>query len=89
MINHWMFKCSEVTRLISKSMDQKLPISQRIGIRIHLAMCRYCSLYKKQLELLRKIIAQVVLTEDTIVSPLNLSPQARLRMKQVLSGQAK
>ena len=89
MINHWMFKCSEVTRLISKSMDQKLPISQRIGIRIHLAMCRYCSLYKKQLELLRKIIGQAILAEGVPLPPLNLSPQARLRMKQVLAEQAK
>ena len=88
MINHWMFKCSEVTKLISKSMDQELTIGQKIGIRIHLAMCRYCSRYKKHLELIRKFIKDAIEAEIMPAPPLTLSPQARERIKQRLLSQA-
>ena len=87
MINHWMFKCSEVTKLISRSMDQDLPLRQKIGVRIHLAMCKYCSMYKKQLELIRKFIKDAIEAEIVPAPPLTLSPQARERMKQRLSSQ--
>lgn len=82
-----MFKCSEVTKLISRSMDQNLPLRQKIGIRIHLAMCKYCSMYKKQLELIRKLIKNATEAEILPAPPLTLSPQARERMKQRLLSQ--
>ncbi len=87
MINHWMFKCSEVTKLISKSMDQELTIGQKIGVRIHLALCRYCSRYKKHLELIRKFIKDAIEAEIMPAPPLTLSHQARERMKQRLLSQ--
>ena len=83
-----MFKCSEVTKLISKSMDQDLPFMQKVGVRIHLAMCRYCSRYKRQLELMRKFIKEAIDAEIVPAPPLTLSPQARERMKQRLLGQS-
>jgi len=46
--------CKEVTRMVSESMDTELPWGQRMKMRMHLSMCKYCSRFKKQLELLRK-----------------------------------
>ncbi len=46
--------CKDVTRMVSESMDRELPWGQRIKMRMHLGMCKYCSRFKRQLELLRK-----------------------------------
>lgn len=50
-----MFNCKKVTQLVSESLDRKLPLYQRMGMRIHLVMCKFCSRYKEQLLFLRKI----------------------------------
>ena len=48
-----MLSCKDVTRLISESMDTSLPIGKRIGMRLHLLMCKFCSRYERQLLLIR------------------------------------
>ena len=49
-----MFNCKKVTQLVSESFDCKLPFYQRLGMRIHLMMCKFCSRYQEQLLFLRK-----------------------------------
>lgn len=46
--------CKTVTRMVSESMDTELPWGQRMKMRMHLIMCKYCSRFKRQLDLLRK-----------------------------------
>ncbi len=61
-----MFNCKEVTRLVSESLDRKLPIHQRTGKRVHLFMCKFCSRYQQQLMFLRKILStSAMYDEDT------------------------
>ena len=52
MINHWIFRCKDISALVSRSMDEKLPLHQRLGIKFHLMMCHLCRKYKNQLTLL-------------------------------------
>jgi len=85
-MNHWMFKCKEVTRMVSESLDRKLPLYQRIGIRIHLLMCKFCSRFKKQLQFLRETIRlHVELDKDTELST-KLPPEARERIKKSIQN---
>lgn len=53
MINHWMFRCKDITELISQSYDEKLPLHIRVGIKFHLMMCHLCARYKAQLDLIQ------------------------------------
>ena len=41
-MNHWMFNCREVTRLVSESLDRNMTLGERIGIKMHLWMCKLC-----------------------------------------------
>ena len=76
-----MYSCKEVTQMVSESLDHKLPLVQRIGIRIHLMMCKFCSRYRKQLQILREAMRlQEKYLEETKPS-LTLSPEARERIK--------
>lgn len=56
----WMFNCKDISQLVSDSMDRRLSWRQRLGIRFHLLMCRYCSRYQKQMFLLRRLLRQQV-----------------------------
>jgi hypothetical protein len=83
-MSYLMFNCKEVTRLVSESLDRKLPIHQRTGIRVHLFMCKFCSRYQQQLMFLRKILStSAMYDEDT--EPYRAVPHEALkRIKRFL-----
>ena len=83
-MKHWMFRCDEVSKKVSLSMDEKLPLHYRIAIRFHLSMCRHCSRFRRQLLLLRKTSR---ISDEKKPSPetsLGLSKDARERIKNSL-----
>ena len=50
----WMITCKETTELASRAMDEKLPLSGRVAMRMHLAVCNNCSRFAKQLHDMRR-----------------------------------
>jgi len=87
MMNHWMFNCKEVSRMVSESMDRTLPVHQRIGVRVHLLMCKFCSRYRKQLLYLRKSIRSLSLQGEEIYASMSLSREAKERIVSLLEKQ--
>ena len=51
-----MYSCKEVTELISRSHDQNLGLRQKLGLYIHLSMCKLCSQHKKQMAFLKQLL---------------------------------
>jgi hypothetical protein len=78
-----MLSCRDVTQLISQSMDTTLPIGKRMGVRIHLLICKFCKRYERQLLLIRETLRRHAATEDHPERPAGelLSPEARDRIK--------
>jgi len=83
-MDHWMFHCKDVSRKVSEGMDRKLPLHDRMFIRVHLMMCKYCARFQQQLLLLRKASRIDELTGDALDPGLSLSMEARVRMKEAL-----
>ncbi len=81
-----MLSCKDVTRLISESMDASLPIGKRIGVRIHLLMCRFCARYERQLLLIRETARRLAETPEGPGDPSGetLSLEARDRIRKSL-----
>jgi len=52
-----MLTCRDATALASRAMDAPLPWRQRLSLRMHLAMCRYCTRYQRQLRFIRLAVA--------------------------------
>jgi len=48
-----MLSCKEVSLLLSKACDQKLPWRTRLAVRLHLLYCRGCTQFEKHLQVLR------------------------------------
>lgn len=83
-MTHWMFNCKEVSRKVSLSLDTSLPLHQRVMIRMHLLMCRYCIRLRKQLLILRKAVRLEKIPEDTGGQPEGLSGATRERIKKAV-----
>jgi predicted anti-sigma-YlaC factor YlaD len=81
-----MLSCEEVTRLLSDSMDRRLPLRQQVAVRMHLFMCKLCSRYRRQLLFLREAMRRYAedLEQGKLVPPVSLSEEARERMKSTL-----
>jgi len=82
----FMPSCKEVSRLVSESMDRELPFRQRFSMRLHLLMCSLCSRFRRQLAFLREVAHAFGDGGEEGEQPANLqlSPQARARIKQIL-----
>jgi len=75
--------CKGASRLQSEALDHPLSLSQRLGLRIHLLLCKWCRRYGKQINLLHSAARDhpEQLTEPV---PQKLSAEARERIKKRL-----
>lgn len=74
MFNHWIFRCKDITELVSRSYDEKLPLKVRVGIRMHLIVCFWCARYKKQIDIIHKAIKKFE-GEDEFSFPITPLPK--------------
>lgn len=81
-----MLSCKEVSHLVSESLDRKLPFWQRMQVRMHLLMCRFCSRFRKQTLFLRDAARHYLMAveETETAASTGLSPEARDRIKKSL-----
>lgn len=79
-----MLTCKETTYLISQSFDRELSFGERLRIKMHLLMCRFCSRFNKQLRLIRALTNSIAQKEQTGplagLSDETLSLEARNRI---------
>ena len=81
-----MLSCKDVTQLLSEAMDRSLPLGKRIGVRLHLLICKFCVRYERQLLQIRETVRRLVETEETAGGTLwePLSEEARARIRKSL-----
>lgn len=82
-MKHWMFRCDEVTRKASESLDHDLPVGQWILVHLHLLMCRYCARFFRKLKRLRALSRW---ERDVGDESAALSAEARDRIKASLKS---
>ena len=71
--------CRQATRLQSVALDGKLSPSQKLGLRIHLCLCKWCRRYGSQIEFLRTASRREPQPDERL--PVHtLSPEARERI---------
>ncbi len=77
----WIFNCQEVSHLVSRSMDQDVSFTQKMGIRFHLMMCKYCANFALQLKKMRELIHK---DQIPSVPHVVMDNEAKREMKQCL-----
>lgn len=73
----WMPTCREASQLASRSMDESLPLIDRLGLKMHLAICRNCRHLTVQLEHMRRLFREETADADAAAG---LSTDARRRI---------
>ena len=81
-----MLTCKDVTRLVSESMDRSLPLGKRIGVRLHLLICKFCARYERQLLLIRDTVRHLAATVEAPGGAFGdtLSEEARARIREAM-----
>jgi hypothetical protein len=77
--------CKEVTRLLSQSMDRRLPTRKRLGIWLHFTVCDFCMRYAKHLAFIRQA-SRSIPEHLAEISPASLPDAARERIRHKLGG---
>ena len=75
--------CKEASRLQSEALDRPLPLRRRVGLRIHLALCKWCRRYGRQIAFLRAA-ARGPGGDPAEPEPRKLTPEARERIRRSL-----
>ena len=74
-----MKNCKETSLLVTQSMDRRLTWTERLSMRIHLAVCENCTRFTKQIRLIREWLSK----EDEALQP-GLSDEGRERIARKL-----
>lgn len=82
----WMYNCKEVSELVSESMDRALPFYQRVLIRMHLLMCKYCARCKEQFETIGAAMRYEELHDKELDDSRSLSNDGKERLKEFLKN---
>ena len=83
-----MLNCRQATRLISQSLDAKLPWHRRLQMKVHLLYCVWCRRYAAQLKFLRKATRELP-PEALDAAPQKLSSEEKEQMNARLQERVK
>jgi hypothetical protein len=81
-----MYNCKEVSEMVSESMDRALPFYQRVLIRMHLLMCKYCARCKEQYETIRAAMRYEELDGKELDASRSLSKDGKERLREFLKN---
>jgi len=82
-----MYTCKEVAELTSQSFDHALSLQQKVGMYLHLSMCKLCSRHKKQMAFLNQLLDFNKKQPDTIHQAVNLSKTKKEKIKKRIREQ--
>jgi len=53
-----MRSCKEVTTLVIAREDRELPLTEQLALRIHMAICKACPVFERQILTMRNAMKQ-------------------------------
>jgi hypothetical protein len=83
LIGKYTPKCREMVRLLSKSMDEPMPLPMRLKKRLHFLICCWCERYERQLHYLRNT-AQLFPEHAGETSDAQFSAERKRDLKSLL-----
>ncbi len=59
-----LLKCRDVHALVSQGLDRDLSMTERAKMRMHLVMCKSCTNFNAQMQLLRQAMHKLPMGND-------------------------
>ena len=63
-----MLTCKDASQLMSQSLDRRLSLTDRMGLRIHLVICKSCQIAYRQLNFIHQFCKRIAAEPVDIVS---------------------
>lgn len=80
-----MLTCKEATQLASKGLDEKLTVRERFSLWLHLAMCRLCRHYVRNILKLHRLMQKAGQAgKELLPESVRLSGNSRERIEKKL-----
>lgn len=81
-----MLSCKQASQLVSQSLERKLSRRERLALRMHLWICKYCRRFSQQIKTIRVALAQHVndIEQDT---QIRLSEDAKNNITNLINNQ--
>ncbi len=64
-----MKNCREITELIERGSEERLPLRQRIEVKVHLMMCKLCRNFAKDTAFLDRLLKKIDNFQQTQLTP--------------------
>ena len=71
-------KCKVATELASRGMDQRLPLHNRIALKLHHLVCANCARYAQQLREIRRLLRKEPATDFEGMAVLSRAAKQRI-----------
>ena len=59
-----MLTCKQASQFISASLDRPLTFRERLILRFHLFICKYCARFNQQMIMMRNIVNNMVIATE-------------------------
>ena len=76
--------CKDVYPLISEEMDHSLSLIGRVRLKMHLAICNLCHIYRKQLQTLRNLARNLGKEYSQAIEKKTLNPDTKEKFRNIL-----
>jgi len=80
---NFMLSCQSASRLVSQSLDRPLHWQEKLALRFHLAICRHCRRFVKQLNQLQSAVKTMMQRTEADAS-IMLKPEAKARIMHII-----
>ncbi len=84
LMNLLMISCEKASMLISKSQDQDLTFQEKVNLQMHLAGCKFCRRYKKDIQILTDNLKNYRQITEEQKQQLQLTPEQKEKIKEKL-----
>jgi hypothetical protein len=84
LMKSMMLSCKETTALVEKKSIGRLTIKEKVKLYIHTFMCAVCANYKKQSELLDRLLRKLLHKQADKIIPLVENKELKDKIKSKL-----
>ena len=83
-----MLNCKQTSQLVSQSLDRRLSLRERIAVRIHLLICKYCKRFSQQLFAMRLGLQRMTKSVENDTQ-LHMPSESKARIAKALESEMK
>ncbi len=81
-----MKSCREISKLVSRSLDESLPFWSQVQIKMHFLMCQGCRRFNQQLKFVQHAVRKMCEVEVCLGSQEKLSQPGRERIQKTIDA---